>query len=584
MKTVWGEHLDENNILAEYPRPQLVRESYLNLNGLWEYAFTQETEFPQSYEGSILVPFSPECELSGVMRQLKPSEYLWYRKKVVLKNSFIKDSAKLLLHFGAVDQSAVVYVNKKEVCAHEGGYLPFCADILPFIKESALSGGDISFELTVRVRDLSDTSYYSRGKQALKPGGIWYTAQSGIWQSVWCEAVCDNYIQKLKITPLFDEKCVRIRIITESDEQARISLDGKLTETSTNTDTVIDLNDVKNWTFETPYLYSFTAETANDAVKSYFGMRKFSVDKDDEGVPRLFLNNEPYFHNGLLDQGYYSDGLYTAPSDEAMIYDIQTAKDMGFNMLRKHIKIEPLRWYYHCDRLGMLVWQDMVNGGGKYDPLIISTPLVTNIHLKDDKYRLFARESEAGRLMYFKELEETVELLYNVPSLAMWVTFNEGWGQFDAKNALEHVLALDTTRTIDHASGWHDQYIGELKSLHVYFKKYVHKADKQDRAVVLSEFGGYNLKTEGHSFSDKNFGYSASKTSEGFFEKFRRLYNEQIKPAVQKGLAASVYTQLTDVEDELNGLITYDRRQLKVPAEQINSLMKDININTRKRR
>jgi beta-galactosidase/beta-glucuronidase len=323
------------------------------------------------------------------------------------------------------------------------------------------------------------------------------------------------------------------------------------------------------WTPENPHLYDLTVTMGQDCVRSYFGMRKFSVERDDRGVKRLFLNNKPCFHNGLLDQGYYSDGMYTAPSDEAMIFDIQTAKDMGFNMLRKHIKIEPLRWYYHCDRLGMLVWQDMINGGGAYHSATIVSPLITGIHFKDNHYKWFARVDPEGRRQYYAELEEMIHHLYNAVSIAMWVPFNEGWGQFDAKAAAKRILELDTTRTIDHASGWHDQYIGDIKSLHVYFKKYRFKKDKLDRAVVLSEFGGYNYREEGHCYNEKDFGYKRFKTREELLNAYRALYENEILPAKRKGLCAAVYTQLTDVEDELNGLITYDRKVVKLPIDAV---------------
>ena len=301
-------------------------------------------------------------------------------------------------------------------------------------------------------------------------------------------------------------------------------------------------------------------------------MRKFSVETDGKGVKRLFLNGKPYFHNGLLDQGYWSDGMYTAPSDEALIFDIQTAKDMGFNMLRKHIKVEPLRWYYHCDRLGMLVWQDMINGGGQYNPAVITTPLVTGVHISDKNYKLFAREDMDGRVEYETELNEMIDLLYNCPCIAMWVPFNEGWGQFDAARIADKIAHADPTRTVDHASGWHDQKIGDTKSLHVYFKKYSFKPDKLKRAVLLSEFGGYSLRCDGHSFSAKDFGYKKFKSGAELQKALDELYSKQIKPAFDKGLAAAVYTQLSDVEDEVNGLITYDRKVVKISP----NIMRDI--------
>ncbi|MFB0920707.1 MAG: glycoside hydrolase family 2 TIM barrel-domain containing protein [Oscillospiraceae bacterium] len=562
MKTVWGDKLDPKHVLEEYPRPQMKRESYLNLNGIWDYAITETEAPPEKYEGEILVPFSPESGLSGVNRALQPSQTLWYRRIVRLPDGF--NRGRVLMHFGAVDQEASVYVNGIEVASHVGGYTPFSVDITAALREENI--------LVVKVRDYSDTSHYSRGKQKTERGGIWYTAQSGIWQTVWLESVPEKYIESIKITPLFDEGEVELTVLSEDSQPCQAQLEGKNFSFYSNEPARLKLPDFIAWTPESPYLYPLTVTMANDKVESYFGMRKFSVERDDKGVKRLYLNNKPYFHTGLLDQGYFCDGLLTAPSDEAMIFDIKTAKDLGFNMLRKHIKIEPLRFYYHCDRLGMLVWQDMVNGGGKYKTLTIASPLITGIHWKDSRYRLFARENKAGREQYTRELDETVFHLYNIVSLAMWVPFNEGWGQFDAEAAVKRILALDETRTIDHASGWHDQKIGDIRSLHVYFKPYRYKCDRLGRATVLSEFGGYNYRSEGHCFNDRDFGYKRLKTPQKLLAAYEKLYYDEILPAKEKGLCATVYTQLTDVEDELNGLVSYDRKVLKLPTENIRKI------------
>ncbi|PKM73231.1 MAG: glycoside hydrolase family 2 [Firmicutes bacterium HGW-Firmicutes-16] len=559
MKTVWGDKLDPKHILEEYPRPQMKRDSYLNLNGVWDYAITETETPPEKYDGEILVPFSPESELSGVNRSLAPSQTLWYRRVLRLPDGF--NRGRVLLHFGAVDQEAVVFINGTEVCSHVGGYTPFSMDITAVLREENT--------LVVKVRDFSDSSYYSRGKQKTVRGGIWYTAQSGIWQTVWMESVPEEYISGIKITPLFDEGEVELTVISEGRHPCQAHAAGETISFFSNEPTRLKVPDFIAWSPENPHLYPLSITMGDDSIESYFGMRKFSVARDDKGINRLFFNNKPYFHTGLLDQGYFCDGLYTAPSDEAMIFDIQAAKDLGFNMLRKHIKIEPLRFYYHCDRLGMLVWQDMVNGGGKYKTLTISSPLITGIHWKDSRYRLFGRENKAGRAQYSRELDETVLHLYNVVSLAMWVPFNEGWGQFDASAAVKRILSLDKTRTIDHASGWHDQKIGEIQSLHIYFRRYRFKPDKLGRATVLSEFGGYNYRSEGHCFNDIDFGYKRLKTPEKLLEAFENLYYNEILPAKEKGLCATVYTQLTDVEDELNGLISYDRKVLKLPAENV---------------
>jgi hypothetical protein len=566
MKTSWGDSLKREHILEEYPRPQLKRDSYLNLNGAWNYAITETEAPPEKYEGEILVPFSPESELSGVNRTLSPSQTLWYRRTVRLPDGF--NRGKVLLHFGAVDQLATVYVNGEELASHVGGYTPFSLNITEALKEENA--------IVVKVRDYSDTSCYSRGKQKTKRGGIWYTAQSGIWQTVWMESVPEEYIQGIKITPIFDEGEVELEVFAEGRQRCEAKADGQSISFYSNEPARIALSDFIAWSPENPHLYPLNVTMGEDRVESYFGMRKFSVERDEKGIRRLFLNNKPYFHTGLLDQGYYCDGLLTAPSDEAMIFDIQMAKELGFNMLRKHIKLEPLRFYWHCDRLGMLVWQDMVNGGGKYKTLTITSPLVTGIHRKDSRYKLFAREDTEGREQYRRELDETVRHLYNAVSIAMWVPFNEGWGQFDAEDAVKRILSLDKTRTIDHASGWHDQKIGDIKSLHVYFRRYRFKQDKLKRAVVLSEFGGYNYRAEGHAMNDKDFGYKRLKSPEKLLAAFEKLYYSEILPAKEKGLCATVYTQLTDVEDELNGLISYDRRVLKLPAEKVRIINKKL--------
>lgn len=565
MLTPWGEALDREHPLPEYPRPQLRRNSYLNLNGIWEYAITKTAEKPAAMQGEIVVPFSPETPLSGVGHILQPDEYLWYRRSVTLPEGFFR-GGRLLLHFGAVDQRCTVWVNGQEAGSHTGGYLPFALDVTELIEGDA-------FTLELRVTDPTDTGSLSRGKQRLKNTGIWYTPQSGIWQTVWMECVPENYLRSLRITPKPEENAVHIRLEADDPAMAAVTIcrdggiiaEGQTDENGESTLT-IPAEELRLWSPEDPFLYDVSIVLpGGDRVESYFGMRAFGIGKDEKGLPRLLLNGKPYFQNGLLDQGYWSDGYYTAPSDEALIHDIAEMKRLGFNMLRKHIKVEPLRWYYHCDRLGMLVWQDMMNGGESYSPLSIYVFSNLGLRVKDDRYRYFSRSDEAGRTHYYEELGQMIDLLYNTVSLALWVPFNEGWGQFDALKAAAFIRKRDDTRPIDHASGWYDQGGGDIKSIHWYFRPYHHKQpSKEQRPICLTEYGGYNCAVPGHCWGEgAEFGYKKISDPAEFNRAFQKLMEEQIIPAKERGLAAAVYTQVSDVEGERNGLLTYDRKVCK---------------------
>ncbi|MGH1564671.1 DUF2804 family protein [Mumia sp. DW29H23] len=580
MRTPWGETLDPDAVLPEYPRPQLVRDSYLNLNGRWEYAVTGATapDVPSRWDGQILVPFSPEAPLSGVGRTLQPDEALWYRRTVTLPDGFVRD--QVLLHFGAVDQDCEVWVNGIAVGGHRGGYLPFALDITPALEADGFDGA--THEVVVRVRDVTDTSWRSRGKQTLRPGGIWYTPQSGIWQTVWLESVPRRWIERLVLTPRLATGAVEVCVVAAGGADAGeelaevvVSAGGHEVvrrDVPVGVPTRVPLGPgVRPWSPDDPFLYDVAARLGDDHVTSYVGMRSFGIGPDTAGRTRLLLNGEPYLHAGLLDQGYWPDGLYTAPSDEALVHDIRTARELGFTMLRKHIKVEPLRWYHHCDRLGMLVWQDMVNGGRPYHAAVITTPVVAPVRLDDTRHRLFGRQDAEGRAEFADELDRTVELLQSVPSVAVWVPFNEGWGQFDARRVADRVKRLDPTRVVDHASGWHDQGGGDLASRHVYFRPYrLSRADAEDaRAAVLSEYGGYSHRVPGHVWSEKEFGYRRYADRDAFAYAFLRLQHHEIGRAVDEGLAAFVYTQLADVEEETNGLMTYDRRVLKVDADAV---------------
>ena len=603
--TKWGEELDSNHVLEEYPRPQLRRDNYTILNGYWNYTITKKHSKPNNYNGKILVPFSPESVLSGVNKQLQPDEFLWYERTVWINKKL--EGKRCILHFGAVDRYCKVFVNEKELLEHMGGYLPFSIDITKEIKEKENL-------LTLKVMDRSDESYHSRGKQKLKRGGMFYTAQSGIWQTVWMEWVPEMYIKTLKITPCVEKSVVQVELQmnyanynsetkketykdtkdnkidnskeyrnenkkeeTQSEIQENINIDiyanSKLIQTvkSHLPSITISMKEFTYWSPEHPFLYDMVITVGNDKVESYFAMRKYEIKKDKDGIPRIYLNNELYFQNGVLDQGYWPDGLYTAPSDEAFIYDIQKVKELGFNMIRKHIKIEPLRWYYHCDRLGVIVWQDMVNGGEKYNTFLVGylPTLFPKLieHFKDKHYALLSRKNITGREEWITECKETVEHLYNCPCIAVWVPFNEGWGQFDAGNAVKLIRDMDKTRLIDQASGWFDQQGGDFKSIHNYFR--ILEVVPEKRATVLSEFGGYACYSADHSYSWTIYGYRIFITNDDLNHAYQKLFQNEIAKLIQKGLSAAVYTQLADVEDEVNGLLTYDRKVCKVTKVSI---------------
>lgn len=592
--TRWGKNLDRDHVLEEYPRPLLMREDYQILNGWWDYAFTIDNKQPQQYEGRILVPFSPETALSGVGRQLKPDEYLWYRRNFDLPGwDREKGQNRILLHFGAVDQSCEVRINGHKVKRHTGGYLPFEVDISRYAQESAN-------ELIVAVKDLSDTSYHSKGKQKLNAGGMFYTAQSGIWQTVWLEKVPETYIKEIKTVPDIEKKIIRIKVSSSYstdkknvDKLSRnLPIEIKIRKPGLYPDPVvkpsqistedmletavlavsdkwieIPIESISLWNCETPYLYYFEVKLGDDRAISYFAMRKFSLEtKVHEEFPRICLNGEVQFQNGVLDQGYWPESLYTPPSDAAMIFDIQEMKKTGFNMVRKHLKIEPQRWYYHCDRLGIVVWQDMVNGGSYYKHWFVTygATLLSwlRIPMRDVYPRLLSREAKAGRLEFIREMKETIRLLGNHPSIAAWVIFNEGWGQFQTEDMTRIVRRLDPNRLIDQASGWFDQGGGDFSSLHNYFFKLFIRPERE-RASVLSEFGGYSYREPGHCAKEKLYGYGICKNKKDLEKRFLERWSG-VRNLIPQGLSASIYTQWTDVEEEVNGVFTYDREVRKI--------------------
>ena len=573
--------------LAEYPRPALRRDSCEILNGPWQYAITQTAEYPAAWQGSILVPYSPEAPASGVGRTLQPGQWLHYHRLFAPPAG---EGGRVLLHFGAVDYACAVQVNGHLAGGHRGGYWPFTLDITDLLNGTGRNS------LWVAVQDPTGHGTQARGKQTLKPGGMFYPAQSGIWQTVWLERVPDNYIQTLTVTPDYDARTVTVRVHTAKPGGAvnlwamvraggvTIAEDWGSDEADQDGEVTLNIPEEHffPWSPDTPFLYDLTVGTTQgeeagfDTVHSYFALRKWSCAPDAQGVLRFCLNDKPILLNGLLDQGYWPEGLYTPPSDAAVERELSEVKALGFNLLRKHAKIEPQRWYYHCDRLGLIVWQDMVNGGSAYNLWFVT--YLTNVlqpllrRFPDGKAcrRLLSRAKPAGREEYAHELADTVQALRCHPCIACWVPFNEGWGQFDAGKAVQALRTLDGTRLVDEASGWFDQGGGDVHSLHNYF--YPLRIRPQKRTVALSEYGGIAWPMPGHEPPHKTYGYGTAKDRQELTARYKKLQLKTVLPQLEKGLSALVYTQLTDVEDEVNGLFTYDRAAVKPDANAVRSV------------
>ena len=563
--------------LPEYPRPALRRDSFESLNGLWQFAITKSAQLPRQWEGDILVPYSPETRASGVGRTLQPGEWLHYYRSFALPAG---SGGRVLLHFGAVDYACAVQVNGHLVGGHRGGYWPFTFDITEALNAD-------HNRLWVAVQDPTGAGVQARGKQTLRPGGMFYPAQSGIWQTVWLERVPDNYIETLTVTPDYDARTVTVRARTAKPGGAvnlwAVVRAGGVTiaedwgSDEADRDGAVTLNIPEEhffpWSPDSPFLYDLTVGTTQgeeesfDTVHSYFALRKWSCAPDAKGVLRFCLNDRPLLLNGLLDQGYWPEGLYTPPSDAAVVHELQTIKELGFNLLRKHAKIEPQRWYYHCDKLGLIVWQDMVNGGEPYRLWFVTyltnvlQPLLRKLPDTAALRGLLSRRSEASREEYGRELEATVEALRGHPCIGCWVPFNEGWGQFDAAQAVETLRTLDPDRLVDEASGWYDQRGGDVDSRHNYFYPLHLRAGR--RTVALSEYGGIAWPMPGHEPPHRTYGYGTAKSRAELTGRYRKLQLETVLPQLRNGLSALVYTQVSDVEDEVNGLFTYDRQAVK---------------------
>ena len=569
IKTTWAEQIDPNNVLPEYPRPIMERKEWKNLNGLWEYAIRPTgTQQPADMDGQILVPFAVESSLSGVMKTLGKENELWYSREFTVPSSW--KGKNILLHFGAIDWQADVWVNGVKMGQHRGGYTPFSFDITPVLAKG-------KNQITVKVWDPSDEGYQPRGKQVKHPDGIWYTPVSGIWQTVWMEPVSANHITRLKTTPDINKKILIVEAHTATGNPSAVvsvvvSEGGKVVATGKamqGQPVQLAIENARLWSPENPFLYDMKVTLTDngkviDEVNSYAAMRKYSIRQGADGITRLQLNNRNVFHFGPLDQGWWPDGLYTAPTDEALVYDIKKVKDFGYNMIRKHVKVEPARWYTHCDKLGVIVWQDMPNGDR--GPEWQSRQYFKGVEM------VHSAESEAN---YRREWKEIIDLLYSNPCVGVWVPFNECWGQFKTPDIAAWTKAYDPSRLVNPASGGNHYTCGDILDLHNYPDPDLYLYDPM-RATVLGEYGGIGLVMKDHLWMpDRNWGYVKFNNPEEVTTEYIK-YAEHLLQLIPRGFSAGVYTQITDVEGEVNGLMTYDRKEIKVNEKKIREMNQKI--------
>ena len=557
LTTLQGENLT-GTPWQVYPRPMMERESYVNLNGMWDFSVSHDESLPKSYDKQIRVPFCPESALSGLKMAIEPGSFLFYRRELTLPEGW--KNGRVLLHIGAADQVAEIYVNQKSVGQHQGGYTAFTVDITDALRETN--------ELVIRVfDDLRDTTM-PYGKQTLNRGGMWYTPVSGIWQTVWLECVPSKYIESVNVDVLDLERvCIRVSPALDGS----ISVDGVGEFPLRHGEVEIPLENAHLWSPEDPYLYHFTVNTESDRVRSYFAVRTIESANID-GIPRLLLNGKLYFFHGLLDQGYWPDGIYTPATPECYAEDILAMKNLGFNTLRKHIKVEPEEFYYQCDKLGMVVFQDMVNNGDYQFFRDTAVPTICIQRMNDKRLN----RDPKGREMFCRMMEETVSQLKNHPCILYWTIFNEGWGQFESDAAYRRMRKLDSSRILDSTSGWHRRKKSDVQSLHIYFGPWS-RLKKCEKPLVLSEFGGYTYPVEGHIFNpDKAYGYKSCKSLEDFQTAVETLYRTRILPKVKDGLCAAIYTQVSDVEDEINGFLTYDRKVCKADPTAMQKLAAEL--------